>query len=284
MSRTAQATLAEATLAEDVLRARKICRSFQGQALFGIYQTIFEQVRQQLLTVIAREMVRNNPPRLPPKAWAQDQLNLICKQLLDHNCLTALALAAQAYPPDSQLRQYALNELIHAVLLSGKLGCIRKAQPLIWDEAVHETLTYIYEKIDNFDPGRGKLMTWINFRLDRKLREIWLRYRGLARSVIVSPDDMQEIPEPEPHCSLATLIEYCLEEDRNHRFAREHIRGYPQANFRTIALSRLSGTNWESISTQFQVKISTLSSFFQRGCKKFRPEFQQYIQDHGGCT
>jgi DNA-directed RNA polymerase specialized sigma24 family protein len=251
----------------------------KGQPLFGIYQAILTELQQQLTTVITREIDCTEPPKLPSKAWAQEQLKYICKQHLDNTCLTDLALTAQHYPPQSELREYALNELIQAVSLSGQLRCTRKIYDVaIWDEAIHRTLIYIYQKIGNFDPERGKFTTWINFRFDRILIEVWQEHNS---------DDEEPLPppiDPPPDPSLATLVRHCLEEDDGGQFSQEHIRGCPEANFRTIVLSRLSGTSWETISSQFQIKVSTLSSFFQRGCKKFRPVFEQYIQDHSGYT
>jgi DNA-directed RNA polymerase specialized sigma24 family protein len=69
----------------------------------------------------------------------------------------------------------------------------------------------------------------------------------------------------------------CLEDDTNNIFKNEYIRNCPKANFRDIALATFSGKSWEEISQEMDVKISTLSSFFQRSCKKFAPQFQEYF-------
>jgi hypothetical protein len=143
-------------------------------------------------------------------------------------------------------------------------------------------LTYIYQKIDKFNPKQGKFITWINFRLDRKVVEAWKRREILPDRPMIPLDereDIQTLSNPGQELSVTALIHRCLEEDVDGHFAQEHIRGYPQVDFRTIALCRFSGTNWEIISSQFQIKIPTLSSFFRRSCKKFRPVFRQYIQD-----
>jgi hypothetical protein len=35
-------------LVDEILRSRKLCRPFPNKPLFGVYQEIYEQVRQQL--------------------------------------------------------------------------------------------------------------------------------------------------------------------------------------------------------------------------------------------
>jgi hypothetical protein len=167
-------------LVTEILRSRKIGRPPSGQRLSGVYQEIYEKVRQELLHEIGKELSNYNPTRTPVRAWVNALRNHAFRTVLDDGQLKKLALEAQGHPPHTELRQHALGELVEAIRLSGKLSHPHRTRfspqfyDLLYEEAVNKTLIYVCRKIDKYDPERGqekKFMTWVNFRLDRVILE-----------------------------------------------------------------------------------------------------------------
>lgn len=277
--------LALIRLVDEILRSRKIARSPIGQPLSGVYRELYEQVRQQLLRNIERTIDNYDPIYINVRVWANTLRNQAFKTILDDAQLKNLAIEAQRHPPHTELRQYALGELIEAIRLSGKL--IRphrtKFSPqfyeLLYEEAVNKTLTYICRKIDTYDPERGekKFMNWVNFRLDRVVIEACREFREPNSMSLPSLTELEEIVKPEEPPSLFARIRESLEEDAENIFKNTHIRNRPDANFSAIALARFSGKSWEDISAEFEIPLPTLSRFFQRCCEKFRSKFRQYL-------
>lgn len=269
-------------LVGEILRSRKLCRPFRGQ-LFGIYREIYDRARQQLSHDLGKTIDRDNVEQTDVRTWIADCQTLAFRQILDDAQLTELAKAAQQHPPRTALRRYALGELVEAIRISNRLCCPHRTKfspefyELLYEEAVNKTLTYVCRHLDNYDPDRGKFMTWVNFRLDRVVIESRREFSHPATVDLPSLNDLDCIVQPEYSPSLPDIVRKCLEEDRDKRFRRTYVRDCPEANFRTIALARLSGKTWEEISRELEVKIPTLSSFFQRCCEKFRPHFQDCL-------
>jgi len=272
-------------LVDEILRSRKICRQFGSQPLFGVYQEIYEQVRQQLLRDVGEKLNQYNPKQMTVRAWANTLKNQAFRTILDDTQLKKLAIEAQRHPPYTELRQYALGELVEAIRLSGKLGHPHRARfspqfyNLLYDEAVNKTLTYVCRKIDTYDPERGeqKFMNWVNFRLDRVVIESSREFREPNIMSLPSLAELEEMVQPEEPASLFERVRESLEEDAENIFKEMHIRNRPDANFSAIALARFSGKSWEDISTEFAIPLPTLSRFFQRSCDKFRSKFRQYM-------
>jgi DNA-directed RNA polymerase specialized sigma24 family protein len=270
-------------LVNKILQSRKIARSLIGQPLFGIYQEIYQQLQQELLHKVGEELSNYNPTRTPVRTWINTLKNQAYRTVLDDLQLKKLALEAQQHPPSTELRQYALGELIEAIRLSGKLGHPHRTRfsgqfyDLLYEEAVNKTLTYVCRKIDTYDPQRGqekKFMSWVNFRLDRVILEASREFR---EPNIIELPSLTELEEKMPPCESTSLLDKVrdsIEIDAKNMFKQTHIRNRVDANFQAIALARLSGKNWQEISEQFGIPLPTISSFFQRCCEKFRPQFQ----------
>ena len=277
--------LAITELVDEILRSRKICRPLSSQPLFGVYQKLYEQVRQQLLCNVGEKVNQYNPKHTTVRAWINALQTQAFRTILDDAQLKKLAIEAQQQPQYSELRQYALGELIEAIRLSGKLCRPHRASfsiqfyDLLYDEAVNKTLTYVCRKIDKYDPERGdkKFMNWVNFRLDRMFIETCREFREPNFKELPSITELEEIVQPEEPPSLVERVRECLEEDVGDVFKHTHIRNRPDANFSAIALARFSGKSWEEISVDFGISLPTLSSFFQRCCEKFRLKLQQYL-------
>lgn len=278
--------IAVTALVEEMMRSRKIGRQPMGQPLSGVYQEIYEQIKQQLLDEIETKLDNYNPKRISVPQWANTLRNQAGKKALeDGQLLKNLALEAQKHPPGSKLRQHALTQLIEAIKLSGRLchpkrpGLSPKFYNLLYDEVVNKTFIYVCRKIDNYDPERGdkKFMNWVNFRLEKVFIECEGEFRERDIDVLPWPDDPFDIVVPEEPISLFDKVRKCLEEDVDNIFQKEHIKARKDANFRAIALKRFDGKSWKEIAQELDMKIPTLSSFFQKSCEKFRSQFKQYI-------
>jgi DNA-directed RNA polymerase specialized sigma24 family protein len=276
--------LALTQLVKEILRSRKIGRPPIGQPLSGVYQNIYEQLQQQLLQKVGEELGNYNPTRTPVRTWVNILRTHAFRTVLNDVQLKELALEAQRHPPHTELRQHALGELIEAIRLSGRLSHPHRTRfspqfyELLYEEAVNKTLIYVCRKIDNYDPERGqdkKFMTWVNFRLDRVILDTSREFRDPNISKLPSLTDIEEIFHSDDSPSLVDTVRELIEEDAKNLFKKAHVRNHPEASFQAIASARFSGKSWEEISSQFRISVPTLSSFFQRCCEKFRPEFRK---------
>jgi len=273
-------------LVDEMLRSRPIGRALPGQPLSGVYQQIFERAQTQLLEVIGEALERHNPVRESAREWAIALQTQALKQILDDAQLKQLALEAQRHPPKSLERQHALTQLVTAIKLSGRLARPHRNTftpsfyELLYEEAVNRTLTYICYAIDKYEPERGnqKFMNWVNFRLERVMIDCRHEFSDRDTTELPNLNDLENLTRPaEVEDSPAQLLREYIEQDTDQIFAQTHIRDRPDANFRYIALERLNDKSWEDISKLLDIKIPTLSSFFQRCCQKFAPQFQEHL-------
>lgn len=280
-SRERQLTLKK--LIDEMMRSRRICRPLRGQPLLGILQEIDQEAREQLLLLVDRN-IDNYRPQNCVRNWTTSLLNLAFKQVLDDVRLKRLALEAQRQPPQSQKRQYLLTELVNAIQLSGKLmhpsqGSIsRDVYELIYDDAVNRTMLYIFQKIDSYDPnrGEGRLMNWVNFRL--KMNFIELVHQAFNMYPIGELKDTDPGTQPP---LLSEILRDCILEDPENIFKNEHIKNHPKASFQFIFLAkRIENKNWQQISKELAIPVTTLSSFYGRCIQRFAPIIKKYVQDY----
>lgn len=270
-------------LVEEILRWRTICRPLIGESLSQVQSKIYDQLKQQLLFNLSGQIRHFYTNKISLKLWVTGLLNQAIKECLRDDLLKEFALEIQQLSPNSALHRHLLGELIEAIKLSGKLcqphreKFIPSFYELLYEEAMIRTFAYICKNIHQYDPERGekqKFMNWVNFRLDRLVIECRREFNDLKVEALPTLTDLENISMPAGDSLLEETIQY-IESDPNDHFKKEHIRNRPDANFQAVALARLSGTSWEEISAQYDIRMSTLSSFFQRCCTKFRPQFQK---------
>jgi DNA-directed RNA polymerase specialized sigma24 family protein len=274
-------------LVDKILRSRAICRPFGNQFLCGVRAEIYEQVREKLLQDVEEELDKYQPERLSIDEWANNLRNRTFRQILEDYLLKNLALEIQQTPYKSEFRQHLLGELIAAIRLSGKL-CRphqRKFSPnfyeLIYEEAVSETLLYICRNIDKYDPQRGKeqkFITWVNFHLDKLVIECRRKFDRVNTYYFPSLSEIEDKKITEKSTFLGDIVREYIEEDAENLFKETQVTHRPDANFQAIALARLSGQSWEEISSTLGIAIPTLSSFYQRCCRKFAQKFKTDLQ------
>jgi|GEM_PF-982527 len=271
-----------------ILRSRPLCRRFNGTPLTGVYQEIYLQVKQQMTNHLNGYLIETESDEK-----ANENLNLkqlypiylyelqtkFFKEILNDEQLKKMGLAAQGFLINSELRTYALTELVRAIKLSGRL-CRPHAHKFkanfyqaIYEEAVTETFCYICLNIDLYDPNRGnkKFMNWVNFKLDKSVLKCYERYNKYARFEIPSSQIIEQAKQPENEPDIAQIIRDYLILDPDKIFRTTHIRNRSDANFTSIALAKFSGKSWDNISQQLDIPIPTLSSFYNRWCRRFAP-------------
>jgi DNA-directed RNA polymerase specialized sigma24 family protein len=210
--------------------------------------------------------------------------------------LEQLALTAKNSPPKSGARRKALSKLINEVQNSNKVFCRGRYDfpEEVYNEALQETWLYICRNIENFDPSIGRVMTWINFILEKRFINVINRHTRQRQQQSLDEPIRQNDGEGDFQRTLLDKIEetnfyarspewenvrLLIEEDPDGRFQQKYIEGNPNANFQAIAIRRLDEKSWKDISECFQIPIPTLSTFYQRCIKLFTPIFEEYLND-----
>jgi hypothetical protein len=111
---TDERKLALAAIADEILRSRHICRPISGGSLSGIFQEIYQAVRQQLLGQLEVQIDRHRSPSVSLREWVNNLRDLAFRSVLNDDRLQAIALTAQRASTPAQ-RQYALRELVEAI-------------------------------------------------------------------------------------------------------------------------------------------------------------------------
>ena len=274
-----------------LMRSRPLCRQFNGTPLTGVYRKIYDLAERQLMSNISQEIAQNS--HLFTVNWLEsDRLyqmqSQTFKQILNDAQLKELGLTAQRYLPNSELRSYALTELVKAIKLSGKL-CRPHSQKfsyefyqILYEEAVTETFTYICLNIDAYDPERKskKFMSWVNFYLDKFLLKCYENHLRFQKYHLPTLRDLEQIGQPEPETKFSDILYQYLKQDPQNIFQTTHIRNRPDANFRSIALAKIDCDNWDIVAAKFEIPVSTLSSFYNRWCRRFAPLIKQELNKH----
>ncbi|NET59666.1 MAG: sigma-70 family RNA polymerase sigma factor, partial [Symploca sp. SIO2E6] len=206
--------------------------------------------------------------------------------------LQQLALEAQQQPPKSRTRRLALTRLVQGIQESGRLS--RKKYDCsqeVYDEALQEVWLYVFRKIDAYEP-RSSVINWVNSALKWRLIDALNRHTKKGRECSLdapinsSPNQsgmkyLDTFDQPEATLLPSQLVRRCIEEDPEGLFASKHVRGHPQANFRTIALLHLDGNTWQEVAVAVGLgakKESTVQSFYSRCCRIFADKIKGYLQ------
>ncbi|MEQ9670222.1 hypothetical protein [Coleofasciculus sp. G2-EDA-02] len=274
-------------LVDRILRSRPICRPLKDQPLSNACQDIYQAARQQLLGTLYSDIDRYNPENESLRQWANIRMREAFQEILTDNRLKQLALEAKQYSAQTQQRQYLLTELVNAIQLSRRLIRPHRGElnsdfyNIIYDDAVNRTLLYVFQKIDLYDPerGNGVFMNWVNFRLDRTLRDIRASYQ-ITQDEPIAIEEIDNLGTTEAAPTTFEIIMHYIERDPDEIFKRELIQKHPNASFQAIFLAkRIQGKSWKEISQDLGIPVTTLSSFYWRCIQRFAPKIRQYVQD-----
>ena len=208
--------------------------------------------------------------------------------------LKHLVFAAQQHPKKSRERQRALQRLIIAIQQSGKLCRPRRGQfqgfyQDIYAEAVQQLFAFICERIDDYNPQKGEVMTWVNVLLDRRFfieasREVLPTVYDGVNAKEIHKIDLEDLDRSNPTelnpqlvPSLSEEVARCLEEDPEGIFESTSIAKRSDVSFRYLALQRLAGYSWEDLAQETGIRLPTLSGFYQKWLTRFAPKFKEYL-------
>ena len=293
-----QQELAIEQIALILLRSRPLCRQFNGMPLQGVYLEIYSRakddlqahLRQQIAVAQQKSSRTINIGQIQP-AYLYTLQKQIFQSLLNDNQLKKMGLAAQKFAFNSELRTYALTELIKAIDLSGRLcrphiGKFSSSlYQTLYEEALAETFTYVCLNINLYDPNRGKrkFMNWVNFQLDKSILKCYSKSQKYSQYELPSFSDLEQTPQTsqlDNTPNLCQILQDYVVQNPDNIFTTAHIRNRPDANFNNIALAKFSGATWEQISQQFNIPVTTLSSFYNRWCRRFAPLLKTELEKH----
>ncbi len=195
--------------------------------------------------------------------------------------LRYLVKEACMHPHGSAQRQKNLTRVIR--LIAHKLW---KEYTPYYEDALQQTWVYFCQNIcegntgEAYDPNRSSVITWLNTYLKRRLQDFYIDAKKQeARTVtgqakrsksgdigeISDPvDSLEATPDVPP---LLDDIRKWVEADPQGDLCRTHIAGRPEVNAQVLILRRLPPeASWKELSAEFNLPISTLSSFYQRQC------------------
>lgn len=220
--------------------------------------------------------------------------------------LNQLARLAGQHPPRSYERRKTLNQLVEAILVSGRLAHPQRGSfPLpssvyedLYSEALSITLMEICQKIEQYDPTRD-VMAWCNFILTNRFKDAWSKYeRGgvtqvpqlkhssrsstnNASNILIRPnlEDLDRWQPPQEKISQSEQLKQLIEENPDNMFSQESIRGQPKATFQFLAIAKIwQDRKWKEISSELNVPSSSLCDFYQKQLNRFKPYFREYLQ------
>lgn len=200
----------------------------------------------------------------------------------------SLVTQACQYPPGSTARQKHLTKIIR--LVAPKLW--RENTPY-YQDALQQTWIYFCQNICEgrtgkaYDPDRGTIVTWLNFYLKKRLQDLSADARQREKKIVSpKPDDYNEgfdpletIPSEPDVPPLLEQVKQWVEADPNSELSGIHIANRPDVTAQILILRRLPPeTSWKDLATEFNLSVSTLSSFYQRQCL---PRLRKFGESEG---
>ena len=167
-------------------------------------------------------------------------------------------------------RQRGLTRLVRLIIKSGKLW---KDNAAYYEDALQQTWMYFCRNLceattgEKYNPNQSSVITWLNAYLKRRLQDARIQeQKKLAQTATEKILEMtKQWAKTDPDGELQSI----------------HIQGHPLVTCQVLILKRLPPeTSWKTMSAEFNISISTLTSFYRRQCiprlRKFG-ELQGYM-------
>jgi DNA-directed RNA polymerase specialized sigma24 family protein len=178
--------------------------------------------------------------------------------------------------------------VVRAIIKSGKLW---KDNDPNYGDVLQKTWLYFCENIDQYDPERGSVITWLNAYLKYRLQDI-RRERNQEKKTKIQHSDRQNqdlnrtiddlinnLPAAPDIPPILEEIQQWVQTDPNGELRRIHIQGHPEITCQVLILRRLPPqTTWEILAQEFGVAASTLNSFYRRQCM---PRLRKFGETQG---
>ncbi len=207
--------------------------------------------------------------------------------------LRQLVTQACSHQAGSAERQRNLTKIIR--LISNKLW---KETTPFYQDALQQTWVYFCQNIcegntgEPYNPNRGSVATWLNFYLKRRLQDFYIdNQKDQARKVSTTSGssrsgdtdetiDRIENLAAEPDVPLLLeQVKAWVETDPDGELRTTHITNRPDVTCQVLILRRLPPEeSWKELAAEFNLSISTLSSFYQRQCL---PRLRKFGESEG---
>lgn len=196
-------------------------------------------------------------------------LNDTLKQLVASGC---------AHPPRSIERQQYIQDLYRRVMQSGKLW---QENTPYYGDALQETWEYCCQHLDEYDPTRSTVTTWMNNRLQWTLKK-WRdrQYREQERTANPTKAPDGNILNPIDTIASNTNIDqaeriwqntlHWVQSDPDGVLQSTCFRKRKDINAQVLFLKRFpSETPWQEIASEFDLNAAEskdLPKFYNRNC------------------
>lgn len=193
--------------------------------------------------------------------------------------IRSLVAEARRYPPGHLKRQQCLTQIIRLIEQSQKLW--HENTPY-YEDAKQQMWVYFCQNVceagtgERYDPERSSVITWLNrylkwrlqdFRIARQTRQVKFMSGPIHGSTTRVPDITENLASKPDIPPILENTRAWAESDTTGELRNTHIQHRPDVNCQVLILRRLPPeTSWEELSNEFEVAISTLSSFYQRQC------------------
>ena len=205
--------------------------------------------------------------------------------------LRQLVTDACSHRAGSAARQKNLTRIIR--LVTNKLW---KESTPYYQDALQQTWVYFCQNIcegntgEPYNPSRGSVVTWLNFYLKRRLQDFYIDDQKQKAKNVSTYVGKFELGETE-HDTIENLaanpdvpllledVRRWVETDPDGELSTIHITNHPKVTAQVLILRRLPPEeSWKTLAAEFNLSISTLSSFYQRQCL---PRLRNFGQSEG---
>lgn len=215
---------------------------------------------------------------------------LVSPKAVSAEYLSYLVTEARKYQAGSAERQKILTKIIRSI--ANKLW---KENTPYYQDALQQTWLYFCQNVcegntgQPYDPTRSSLVTWLNFYLKKRLQDFYINNQQEKITNVVMPSDpsgsgdtkqgidfIETIPSPPDIPPVLDEIKQWVELDPEGELRRTHITNRPEVTCQVLIQRRLPPeTSWKTLSAEFNLSISTLSSFYQRQCLPYLRKFAE---------
>lgn len=198
-----------------------------------------------------------------------DELEELLRQLVIETC---------RHNYTSSDRQRGLTRLVRLIVKSGKLW---KDNASYYEDALQQTWMYFCRNLceattgEKYNPNQSSVITWLNAYLKRRLQDGRIQeQKKLAQTVAEkiletykSIDPVEALEGPTDIPPILEITKHWAETDPNGELQSIHIQGHPSVTCQVLILERLPPeTSWKTMAAEFNISISTLTSFYRRQC------------------
>jgi hypothetical protein len=207
--------------------------------------------------------------------------------------LSQMVREACRHPAGSAERRKSLTKVIR--LIANKLW---KEHTPYYQDAVQQTWVYFCQNIcegntgEPYNPDRSHVTTWLNYYLKRRLQDLYTETQKQQSKIVSGQNeclgsaDLNQTVNPIENLAANPDVPTLLEEVRNWvetdpegELRQAHITNRPDITCQVLILRRLPPeTSWKTLATEFNLSISTLSSFYQRQCL---PRLRKFGESEG---